>query len=476
MTNNYREETHMSILIHCTARRFDDNGKIIGYNFMDSNGRQAYYTSEETKELLRTGTMSVLNLKLTSDNRITKTAENEIEDIWQKDIDKMKEKAFRDREVIGDAVADNIMRSALRGIVRFKYADKNSEIMNSNSDFCEEPAKAIIKNADGSAIFIAHAASEFRNTIMFKFVLADSDIETNIYIRYRGVFTDDRSGFDVKYGVTGIEVTSKFKSKVIDYSINSKALSALHTFPSGCIEEIAQKASQLCNGLSPNQWGDKLTTYGSIADANTELEMGKALIKYASMSLESELSEMCHANNINQSEITKILNVDNSSKIAENKSDMDAEKEMLEAEKERLAAVNAKKKKIKDIAAYGAGTTVVLATLVVGFGAAILSHGIYTAQQTATYLSGGGVLDYIKIAFGESLPPALVALGSFGTGKIALRAMQKRGKQKAAPGDTSERNPKLNLLRERLYDESSTSTEYMKANRVLGKTNKNNIG
>lgn len=57
----------------CTGRAMDKNNKVIGYLLISDMGMHLTMKSDELKERMRAGTMTVTNLKLTSNNRLILT-------------------------------------------------------------------------------------------------------------------------------------------------------------------------------------------------------------------------------------------------------------------------------------------------------------------------------------------------------------------------------------------------------------------
>ena len=64
------------IVAKCNKRFRDKNAKIIEYGLLDQNGQTLVLSSNSLKQLMKVGHIKVLNLKLTSDDRIVESATN----------------------------------------------------------------------------------------------------------------------------------------------------------------------------------------------------------------------------------------------------------------------------------------------------------------------------------------------------------------------------------------------------------------
>lgn len=60
----------MSVQCKCTARVRNNSNVITHYHFIDDSGNKVIVTSEYLKDALRNKSVSISNLKLTSDGRI----------------------------------------------------------------------------------------------------------------------------------------------------------------------------------------------------------------------------------------------------------------------------------------------------------------------------------------------------------------------------------------------------------------------
>lgn len=72
------------IKARCIAKDRNNSGVIIGYNLMDENNKVKYFKPDDLKLKIKTGIIDVVNLKLTTDNKLIDKPENDFSVLIEK--------------------------------------------------------------------------------------------------------------------------------------------------------------------------------------------------------------------------------------------------------------------------------------------------------------------------------------------------------------------------------------------------------
>lgn len=107
----------------CIGKERDKNGKIARYLLVDFCGSRAYITSSELKALLKTGQASVINLTLTSDNRLIDKVCNDNTPII--DQTSSVQKFIAKAKMMGVEISDYVFSADLKTLI--KYTGKSEK-------------------------------------------------------------------------------------------------------------------------------------------------------------------------------------------------------------------------------------------------------------------------------------------------------------------------------------------------------------
>ena len=155
--------------VKCIQKFRDKNNIIIGYRIMDQNGNTKDVSSESLKQVIEQGKLEVINLTLTSDNRLidkgitqtpTKQTQKPIKKSYQKtiDIDKM----LLRLKLLGYAVTE-IETSSNHKIYLIKMSEEGYKIIIQDQDGITEIKSSCITEIDegcGHTIYLAKMSEE----------------------------------------------------------------------------------------------------------------------------------------------------------------------------------------------------------------------------------------------------------------------------------------------------------------------------